>query len=114
MGTNLTTRRHVLQNVQVFYIYAWNQAKLNRRAYDKIKLFHTFRFVLDFRAYCIPLGVLLVFACGIPITYAMLGRPIFADAHGQNAYATLRCEWWQIPGWQFRTVLFFCWPRRSD
>jgi hypothetical protein len=88
----------MLQSVQVYFIYAWNQAKLNKRAFEKIKLFHAFRFVLDYRAYFVMLAGLLVFTCAIPVTYALLARPIFSEAEHPNAYNTLRCGWWQIPG----------------
>lgn len=86
------------KSVQVYYIYAWNKAKLNKQAYERIKLFHAFRFVLDYRTYFVTMAVLLVCTCVVPVTYGMLERPIFAKAEGPNAYSTMRCEWWQIPG----------------
>lgn len=81
----------------MYYIYAWNKAKLSKRAFDRIKLFHTFRFVLDYRTYFVTMAVLLLFTCAVPVLFGMLERPIFAGTENPNAYATLRCEWWQIP-----------------
>ena len=86
-----------IQSAQLWFIYAWNQVKLNKQAFAKIRLFHKFRFILDFKFYLAGFFAVLT-AMGIIAIYTLTQRSTYADALGPGVLAAVRCEWWHIPG----------------
>lgn len=83
------------QDLQLWFIYSWQQAKFQQKSFDRLLLFNRFQFVLEFKFFlaCL-LGVLVV--CLAPAVYTLLGRKTFVDAN--NGFDTIRCRWWHIPG----------------
>lgn len=87
---------YIVKDIQLAFIHYWQKAKLTQKSFDQLLLFHRFRFVLSFKFFVsCTLGVFA--ACLIPTIYALAGRETFVNALNENAYGTLRCEWWYIP-----------------
>src|SRR3546814_9893000 len=83
--------------LQLYFICSWQEAKMHKTSFEKLRTFQRLRYVLAPRTYFVGLAVVAALF-SIPIIYAVSARQIYSNAAATNGYQTLRCEWWNLPG----------------
>lgn len=87
---------YITKAMQLWFVHEWSEAKAAKHKHEKALFFHKYRFLLTFDFFMYAMLFTLVVTL-IPALYALLGRPTFSDAPGDNMYSNVRCSWWEIP-----------------